>query len=338
MTTEHVGRRTPSYAAYKLDNCRCSDCQEARRAYDRRRRLDPKPAYVSAARARAHVEELRAAGIGVKTIARRSGVSVTAPGKLIWGVPSDGRPPSKRIRRETEQKILAVTARDAADGGRVDATRTWQVVEQLLERGWTRVAIARAIGQERGQGLQIGRTRVLRSTAERIEALLDQPVPVRRSRWGVVESAPVEEPDSELVSRGEDLPVFPHDEGDVSWHARAACRITPGVETWMFFPGRGDVATVRAAKAVCATCPVTAECLDYALRLGEPGIWGGTSENERRRMPPAPRRCTECGGSFQPSDRSVRLCSDACRRARHKRLSAESALRTRLAQEPCACS
>ena len=39
------------------------------------------------------------------------------------------------------------------------------------------------------------------------------------------------------------------------------------------------------AKAVCAQCPVAAECLDYAM--AEPsleGVWGGTIERERRRL------------------------------------------------------
>ena len=41
----------------------------------------------------------------------------------------------------------------------------------------------------------------------------------------------------------------------------------------------------RAAKRVCAACPVRRECLDFALRLREPfGIWGGLTESERRRL------------------------------------------------------
>ncbi|MDG2906978.1 MAG: WhiB family transcriptional regulator [Acidimicrobiales bacterium] len=39
------------------------------------------------------------------------------------------------------------------------------------------------------------------------------------------------------------------------------------------------------AKAVCAHCAVRGEGLDYALSIrGVHGIWGGTSEVERRRM------------------------------------------------------
>ena len=41
----------------------------------------------------------------------------------------------------------------------------------------------------------------------------------------------------------------------------------------------------RRAKAICATCSVCRDCLDYALRIREPhGIWGGLSEVERRSL------------------------------------------------------
>lgn len=67
------------------------------------------------------------------------------------------------------------------------------------------------------------------------------------------------------------------------WRTRAACR---GMDTDMFFPERGDGAAVDAAKAVCGTCPVAADCLDEAINLpdgwGEIGIWGGTSGRQRR--------------------------------------------------------
>jgi WhiB family transcriptional regulator, redox-sensing transcriptional regulator len=39
------------------------------------------------------------------------------------------------------------------------------------------------------------------------------------------------------------------------------------------------------AKAICASCPVVTECLDYALTIREPhGIWGGLNEAERRML------------------------------------------------------
>ncbi|MPZ85231.1 MAG: WhiB family transcriptional regulator [Actinophytocola sp.] len=50
-----------------------------------------------------------------------------------------------------------------------------------------------------------------------------------------------------------------------------------------FFPDAGG--SVRAAKAVCAVCPVQLECRRYALERGERfGVWCGLSEFERRAL------------------------------------------------------
>jgi len=51
----------------------------------------------------------------------------------------------------------------------------------------------------------------------------------------------------------------------------------------VFFPEKGG--SVREAKAVCAGCPVRAQCLEHALAHDERfGVWGGLSERERRRL------------------------------------------------------
>lgn len=50
-----------------------------------------------------------------------------------------------------------------------------------------------------------------------------------------------------------------------------------------FFPEKGEA--TAPAKRICALCPVTAECLAYALANRERfGVWGGKSERERRAM------------------------------------------------------
>ena len=42
---------------------------------------------------------------------------------------------------------------------------------------------------------------------------------------------------------------------------------------------------IEAARAVCRQCGVREECLQYALESNqEYGIWGGTTEEERRYM------------------------------------------------------
>ena len=75
------------------------------------------------------------------------------------------------------------------------------------------------------------------------------------------------------------------------WTERAACR-DAGVDPELFFPlsdAGPALRQVAAAKAVCARCPVTTECLTWALRAGEAaGIWGGTTAEERRLLRRAP--------------------------------------------------
>lgn len=70
-----------------------------------------------------------------------------------------------------------------------------------------------------------------------------------------------------------------------AWRIRAACRDSAPE---LFFPiGATGLALeqIDAAKAVCARCPVQAECLEFALETNqEAGVWGGASEDERRRL------------------------------------------------------
>ena len=67
---------------------------------------------------------------------------------------------------------------------------------------------------------------------------------------------------------------------EYAWMFHARCR---GINPAEFFPSDGT--GVETAQRVCAACPVTSECLEYALQHGEKfGIWGGLSERERRRV------------------------------------------------------
>jgi WhiB family redox-sensing transcriptional regulator len=82
------------------------------------------------------------------------------------------------------------------------------------------------------------------------------------------------------------------------WRADAACR---DADPELFFPD-GDLrsawAQVKTAKLICRTCPVSATCLNLALASGqEAGIWGGLTEDERRRLHRRRHRLTRPGRS-----------------------------------------
>ena len=77
----------------------------------------------------------------------------------------------------------------------------------------------------------------------------------------------------------------------MEWVHRAKCR---DVDPELFFPvgTTGPAAAqIEAAKEVCVRCSVRDECLEWALVTGQDaGVWGGTSEEERRSIRRARRR------------------------------------------------
>lgn len=66
------------------------------------------------------------------------------------------------------------------------------------------------------------------------------------------------------------------------WWSAAACRYA---DPELFFPVSAagkSLQQVTEAKAICAGCPVRAECLAFALRTKQTyGVWGGMTEEER---------------------------------------------------------
>jgi WhiB family redox-sensing transcriptional regulator len=122
------------------------------------------------------------------------------------------------------------------------------------------------------------------------------------------------------------------------WRHRALC---VGDDPELWYPTGGQYATgpariaynrqVQAAKAVCRRCPVRVECLDFALREGiDVGIWGGATENERRkvRYPKPLRVCQQCGtrAGARRHRKHGEPVDEACRHA-------ESAYRAQRRQE-----
>jgi WhiB family transcriptional regulator, redox-sensing transcriptional regulator len=77
-----------------------------------------------------------------------------------------------------------------------------------------------------------------------------------------------------------------------NWRDHTACSYQ---DPDLFFPvstSGASLSDIEAAKRVCQRCPVMTACLRRALDLGQvSGIWGGTTEEERRalRRIPVPR-------------------------------------------------
>ena len=69
---------------------------------------------------------------------------------------------------------------------------------------------------------------------------------------------------------------------DNTWMSQAKCRATHYDPEW-FRPLTTDTEAAQPALAVCATCDVVDDCLEYALANNETaGIWGGTTPVQRQ--------------------------------------------------------
>ena len=69
----------------------------------------------------------------------------------------------------------------------------------------------------------------------------------------------------------------------IDWKFDAACRDT---DPSLFFPVGTTgpaIEQIASAKEICFACSSKDDCLDFALATNQDtGIWGGTSEEERR--------------------------------------------------------
>jgi WhiB family transcriptional regulator, redox-sensing transcriptional regulator len=77
-----------------------------------------------------------------------------------------------------------------------------------------------------------------------------------------------------------------------NWRKFAACLAEDPED---FFSTPTELAEILHAKSICAVCPVRRACLVESFDFTEAGVWGGASEDERRR---ARRRVLRVHGSL----------------------------------------
>ena len=81
------------------------------------------------------------------------------------------------------------------------------------------------------------------------------------------------------------LSVEPYQIEQDDWRDHAACRDT---NPDLFFPVGTTgpaIEQIDQAKAVCNECQSQVPCLEFALITNQDsGVWGGTSEEERRKL------------------------------------------------------
>ena len=80
------------------------------------------------------------------------------------------------------------------------------------------------------------------------------------------------------------------------WLDSGACA-APGVDPELFFPLDEDGPQSVPARRLCAGCPLSTGCLDYALVNNmAAGVWGGRSTSERNALVRARRRAAKTTG------------------------------------------
>lgn len=112
---------------------------------------------------RRHLAKLHALGVGYKSVADAASVGHTSLCEILSGR-------KRKIRRQAELRILAVTAEAIADHAIVDGAATWQLLDELIARGFRKSEIAKRLGMKM-PALQIGRNRVLARTAYAVAKL-----------------------------------------------------------------------------------------------------------------------------------------------------------------------
>lgn len=178
-----------THVCYVHDRCRCQPCRQANIDYERHRRQWlgefprlPEP-YVDADQARKLVAELKQRGMGLKTIADRSGVAHGTLWKLVYGRPESG--PTKRCRPETVERLqtlldgLVWEEVTLADGAKVPGKEAQLIIRELVARGWTKAEIGRRVHGPTAKSLQVRKGSVYVSTLRTLRQLLCEPVPLR---------------------------------------------------------------------------------------------------------------------------------------------------------------
>lgn len=186
-------------ACYVLDRCRCKPCAKANS--DAETRLTRLKAYgrynkyVPAEFVRDHLVELKEYGIGLKTVAKLSGVGGGTLTKIWYGTYAETgrgherhhgegklvRGPSRRVERRTAEAIYAVEAIPANLGPRMpDHERTAMArlhIRALVAIGWSMSGLGERLGMAHPRNLHrmiLDDTPLARESVDRIEALFTE--------------------------------------------------------------------------------------------------------------------------------------------------------------------
>ncbi len=95
------------------------------------------------------------------------------------------------------------------------------------------------------------------------------------------------------------------DFSQMKWMLRGFCSTAQANPDIFYEEGNEET-----AKAFCYQCPVINTCREWAVENDEFGVWGGTSEGDRRAARRGGQRasCPLCGGPDLLQDGDLQLC------------------------------
>lgn len=172
-----------SRAKYVVERCRCKPCKKANRCEENHRtrqktygRWQP---YVDAEPVRQHVRSLGAYGIGWKRVANLAGVPISVVGKLLYGCPTRGMGPSKGLRAENAEKLLAVRAvpENLGSAVAVEGAGIRRRLQALIAGGWPQAQLASRLSMGPGNFgtlLHAEGVEVVAATARAVTDLYEQ--------------------------------------------------------------------------------------------------------------------------------------------------------------------
>lgn len=151
-------------ARYVAGRCRCDDCRRANREYARTRAAGERNGVVDSSSARAHLEQLRRAGIGTRAVSSAADVGRTVLKKILAG---------QKVRALIVKRVLAVDELAASDGAAIRAGPTRLAIRRMLAMGLPKAEIAQRLGYK-NPALQLNGRRVTARNALRVRRLLDE--------------------------------------------------------------------------------------------------------------------------------------------------------------------
>lgn len=153
--------------------CGCLRCRAANSQYVAARESARKSGdtrdIVSAEHARAHIIALGKSGIGYKIVADEAKVAES----IVFAIRRGKR---TQIRANTERAILAVDAATIVrgDASLVSARETWRLLDELIDRGYSKRQLATWLHRKPTPALQIKRSLVTYRTAANVRDMYDK--------------------------------------------------------------------------------------------------------------------------------------------------------------------